>query len=116
MEWNGMSMVVGLGSGVMVGVYPSLLSDELGAEQLGRTYPVSLTLAGLINLAGPPALAQVLSRKKERKNIYFSQPQRTRYYKIYNEPKKIAYRTCTKKCTVIRFTDKTGSKGTAGIG
>jgi hypothetical protein len=60
MEWNGMSVVVGLGSGVMVGVYPSLLSDELGAEQLGRTYPVSLTLAGLINLAGPPALAQVM--------------------------------------------------------
>jgi hypothetical protein len=59
MEWNGMSVLVGLGSGVMVGVYPSLLSDELGAEQLGRTYPVSLTLAGLINLAGPPALAQV---------------------------------------------------------
>ncbi len=55
-----MSVVVGLGSGVMVGVYPSLLSDELGAEQLGRTYPVSLTLAGLINLAGPPVLAQVL--------------------------------------------------------
>jgi hypothetical protein len=42
-----------------VGVYPSLLSDELGAEQLSHTYPVSLTLAGILNLAGPPALAQV---------------------------------------------------------
>ena len=54
-------MLAGLGSGVMVGVYPSLLSDELGAEQLSHTYPVSLTLAGLLNLAGPPALAQVNS-------------------------------------------------------
>ena len=28
-------------SGVMVGVYPALLSDELGAENLAVTYPLS---------------------------------------------------------------------------
>jgi len=55
-------LVAGLLSGVMVGTYPALLSDELGAENLAVTYPLSQTLAGLLNLAGPPLLGLLASR------------------------------------------------------
>ena len=51
-----LTVVAGYCSGVMVGVYPALLSDELGAENLSLTYPLSQTMAGLLNLAGPPLL------------------------------------------------------------
>ena len=58
---GGLTLVAGLCSGVMVGVYPALLSDELGPENLSLTYPLSQTLAGLLNLAGPPLLGLLAS-------------------------------------------------------
>ena len=56
-----LTFVAGLFSGVMVGVYPALLSDELGPENLSHTYPLSQTLAGILNLAGPPLLGLMAS-------------------------------------------------------
>ena len=56
-----LTLVAGLCSGLMVGVYPALLSDELGPEHLSQTYPLSQTLAGLLNLAGPPLLGLLAS-------------------------------------------------------
>jgi len=56
---GGLTLLAGLFSGVMVGVYPALLSDELGAENLSITYPLSQTMAGLLNLAGPPLLGML---------------------------------------------------------
>ena len=55
------TLVAGLCSGVMVGVYPALLSDELGPENLSLTYPLSQTLAGILNLGGPPLLGAMAS-------------------------------------------------------
>ena len=54
-----LTMLAGFFSGVMVGVYPALLSDELGAENLSVTYPLSQTMAGVLNLAGPPLLGMI---------------------------------------------------------
>ena len=54
-----LTMLAGFFSGVMVGVYPALLSDELGAENLSVTYPLSQTMAGVLNLAGPPLLGLI---------------------------------------------------------
>ena len=59
---GGLTLVAGLCSGVMVGVYPALLADELGSDQLSLTYPLSQTLAGLLNLGGPPLLGLLASR------------------------------------------------------
>ncbi|XP_023340780.1 uncharacterized protein LOC111710843 isoform X2 [Eurytemora carolleeae] len=56
------TFTAGICSGVFIGIYPALLSDELGADRLNHTYPVSLTIAGICNLAGPPILAQISSR------------------------------------------------------
>ena len=58
----GLTGIAGLASGVMVGVYPALLSDELGPDNLALTYPLSQTVAGLLNLAGPPLLALLATR------------------------------------------------------
>ena len=58
---GGLTLVAGLCSGVMVGVYPALLADELGPDNLSLTYPLSQTLAGLLNLGGPPLLGLLAS-------------------------------------------------------
>ena len=44
-----------------VGVYPALLADELGPQHLSTTYPLSQTLAGVLNLAAPPLLGLLAS-------------------------------------------------------
>ena len=54
-----LTLTAGLCSGLMVGVYPALLSDELGPDNLSLTYPLSQTLAGILNLAGPPLLGLI---------------------------------------------------------
>ena len=58
---GGLTLVAGLFSGVMDSVYPALLSDELGPENLSQTYPLSQTLAGVLNLAGPPLLGVLVT-------------------------------------------------------
>ena len=58
---GGLTLAAGLCSGVMVGVYPALLADELGPDNLSLTYPLSQTLAGLLNLGGPPLLGLLAS-------------------------------------------------------
>ena len=58
---GGLTLVAGLCSGVMVGVYPALLADELGPDNLSLTYPLSQTLAGLLNLGGLPLLGLLAS-------------------------------------------------------
>ena len=55
------TLAAGLSAGIFVGVYPALLSDELGSENLSVTYPLSMTVSGLLNLAGPPILAVISS-------------------------------------------------------
>ena len=59
---SNLTLVAGLCSGVMVGVYPALLADERGPDQLSLTYPLTQTLAGLLNLGGPPLLGLLASR------------------------------------------------------
>ena len=54
-----LTLAAGLCSGLMVGVYPALLSDELGPDNLSVTYPLSQTVAGVLNLAGPPILGLI---------------------------------------------------------
>ena len=54
-------LAAGLSSGIFVGVYPALLSDELGSDNLSVTYPLSMTVSGFLNLAGPPILAVISS-------------------------------------------------------
>ena len=55
------TLAAGLSSGIMVGVYPALLSDDLGSDNLSLTYPLSMTVSGFLNLAGPPILAVISS-------------------------------------------------------
>merc|ERR1712020_365766 len=58
------TLAAGLSAGIMVGVYPALLSDELGSDNLSLTYPLSMTVSGFLNLAGPPILAVISSLLK----------------------------------------------------
>merc|ERR1712020_401004 len=46
------------------GLSPALLSDELGSDNLSLTYPLSMTVSGFLNLAGPPILAVISSLLK----------------------------------------------------
>ena len=50
---------------------------QCSISRYSRSYPVSLTIAGVLNIAGPPALAQV--NKKQRRPMI----KNTRFYFLF---------------------------------